>query len=181
MEAGEECDDGNNTRGDGCDEICQRERASCCNHPSVTCNSDAACPGGDTCCLAHCTDGVGVPACPGFVGAEVVPATVKRTKFIDREPDQVLQWWKTKGSFILTGSQATRLDPERQNVQVRLAERDPQGVRVDLWPASPVVQPDICTPNLFCFPRSGRPTRFKWKKVNDQAEVFSPGLRKGRF
>lgn len=294
VESVEQCDDGNTTSGDGCDETCNRERAGCCNNPSVTCNSDAACPGADTCCLTHCDtasnppscDGLGpacddnsqcgpggmccgpvcdngfvepgeecdegtnngasacacsagctnaglcsnnpstccvtdaecgggtccgngiptapeecddanridddacsnqcvikdgVPSCPGFVGADVVQATVKRTKFTDIEIDQLLERWKTKGSFILSGSQAKRFDPERQNVQVQFAERGLMGVRFDLWPASPLVQPDDCTPNLFCFPRKGLPTRFTWKKVKDQAEMFSPGLRKGRF
>lgn len=294
LDPGEQCDDGNTIPGDGCDETCQRERASCCDNPNVTCNSDAACPGGDTCCLTHCDSGpepgcdglgsacsddtqcdsggmccppvcgngfveldeecdengnnggpacacstdckvaglctgdasvcgvtdadcataggaccgngivtspeecddknrvdddgcsnqctteVGVPACPGFVGPEVVQATVKRTKLTDQEPNQIIERWKTKGSFILSGSQAKRFDPERQNVQVRFAERDQSGNRVELWTDSPVIEPDKCTPDLFCFPRSGRATRFRWK-FKDPDESSNPGVRKGRF
>jgi cysteine-rich repeat protein len=294
VETGEQCDDGNITAGDGCDETCQRERASCCTNPNTTCNSDAACPGGDTCCLTHCdtgtnppscdglgglcatdtqcqpagmccgpvcgngfaepgeqcdegsdngtlgglcsidckstgvctddpsvacvTDGdcasgtccgngivtppeqcddknridddacsnqctteVGVPACAGFAGPEVVQATVRRTRFVNKDLNQVLERWTTRGSMIRSTSQAKRFDPERQPVQVRFAERNANGERVEIWPASPLINPNDCSPGVFCFPRTGRPTRFRWQKVRDPEEVFSPGLRTGKF
>jgi hypothetical protein len=66
-------------------------------------------------------------------------------------------------------------------VQLRYAERAANGSRVELWPASPLVSPSDCPPNLFCFPRRGTPTRFKWKKVRDPDELFTPGLHRGRF
>lgn len=53
-EASEQCDDGNTTPGDGCDEICQQELLTCCGNPGISCNNDGACPTGDTCCLGHC-------------------------------------------------------------------------------------------------------------------------------
>jgi cysteine-rich repeat protein len=152
VSAPEECDDGNRIDDDGCSN--------------------------------NCTENDGIPSCTGFGAAQAIQATVKLTKLFDRNggaPDGNIEKWRSKGSFTLSARQVARFDPERQVVQIRLAQKDALGEREELWASHPFVPPNECQPEeLFCFERRGRTNRFRWK-YKDADEDRNPGLRKGSF
>lgn len=203
VEPGEQCDEGdaNGGPGCGCSSTCTFA-GTCTDDPSRCCTSDSECVAGTCCgngvvtapeecddanridddtCSNECKVVQGVPACPGFQGTEVVQATVRRTMLLDRGLDGTVERWRTRGSAILSPAQASRFDPERQNVRFLFAERDANGDRVELWPSSPVISPASCPPAASCYERRGRASRFRWRKVRDASETHSPGVRRSRF
>jgi cysteine-rich repeat protein len=57
IDAGEQCDDNNNTPGDGCNGACVIEACYTCAGAPSTCTPITACIGGDGCCPTGCTLG----------------------------------------------------------------------------------------------------------------------------
>ncbi len=68
VEGAEECDDGNNDPGDGCDASCQLEKFFCCDDETTSCNSDATCGAGSCCSEGRCNVGGVSPMCDASGG-----------------------------------------------------------------------------------------------------------------
>jgi cysteine-rich repeat protein len=63
VDAGEACDDGNTTSGDGCEANCVVQTCSTCSGAPSSCAPIVTCVGGDGCCAPGCTH-ADDPDCP---------------------------------------------------------------------------------------------------------------------
>jgi cysteine-rich repeat protein len=206
VDPGEGCDEGPENGAGSCTcsadcrnaGVCTVDAVTCCTE-DADCSSETCCGDGtvsapeecddgnridDDGCSNNCTENDGIPSCVGFGAAQAIQATLKLTKLFDKSggsPDRNIEKWKSKGSFTLSESQAARFDPERQVVQIKLAQKAGMGEREELWANHPFVPPNECQPEEpFCFQRRGRADHFRWK-YKDTDEGMNPGLRKGSF
>jgi cysteine-rich repeat protein len=67
VDAGEQCDDGNHTDGDGCHHNCQREECTVCTGAPSACTPITTCTNADGCCAPGCTDS-NDDDCPTLIG-----------------------------------------------------------------------------------------------------------------
>lgn len=137
----EDCDDGNTVEDDLCDSSCQ------------------AVPGGTP--LLGCED---------LTGPNIVPASIKVTKFKDTDADAAADRWKAKGEGIfVTG---LTIDPDTEDVRI-IFNNTPNGLLF-----SSTLAPANC--GISCFVQ--KDPKLKWKFKDKEADVpGSPSWRKGKF
>ena len=137
----EDCDDGNTIPDDLCDLACQ------------------AVPGGTP--LLGCED---------LTGPNIVPASIKVTKFKDTDADMSADRWKAKGEGIF--ATGLTIDPDTENVRI-IFNNTPDG---ELF--SSTLAPANC--GISCFVQ--KDPKLKWKFKDKEADVpGSPSWRKGKF
>jgi cysteine-rich repeat protein len=139
QEGDEACDDGNTIAGDACDNACSLN-----------------------------PQGILVLGCEDLFGPHLVPAFVRRTKFIDGRPTPGIDKWRTRGDFNLaTGVQ---IDADSEPVRVLFN----QGT-------SPTPLYDaLLAPGSFL--QGGSVVRPNWSFLDKEADVPGAlGWRKGKF
>jgi len=173
----EQCDLGTaNNDGDPCTATCQI--AGKCTTAGTPCVTAADCPSGEGCCgndivegPEQCDDGNSIPndtcannctlfggppilGCEDLVGPNIVPASIKTTKFKDKPTPPDFDRWKTKGTFVFT--QGLTVDPDSQPVKI-IYNNVLSG---ELF--SSQLDPGDCNPPFAtCFLQSGTPTKPK--------------------
>ena len=137
----EDCDDGNTVEDDLCDSSCQ------------------AVPGGTP--LLGCED---------LTGPNIVPASIKATKFKDTDSDTIADRWKAKGEGIF--ATGLTIDPDTEDVRI-IFNNTPTGLLF-----SSTLAPANC--GISCFVQ--KDPKLKWKFKDKEADVpGSPSWRKGKF
>jgi cysteine-rich repeat protein len=194
----EQCDLGTaNNDGDPCTATCQI--AGKCTTANTPCVTAADCPVGEGCCgndivegPEQCDDGNSIPndtcannctlfagppilGCEDLTGPNVIPASIKTTKFKDKPSPADFDRWKTKGTFVF--AQGLTVDPDSQPVKI-IYNNILSG---ELF--SSQLDPGDCNPPLAtCFVQSGTPTKPKWKFLDKEADLAgAPSWHKGKF
>lgn len=137
----EDCDDGNTVEDDLCDSACQ------------------AVPGGTP--LLGCED---------LTGPNIVPASIKATKFKDTNSDMSADRWKAKGEGIF--ATGLTIDPDTEDVRI-IFNNTPDG---ELF--SSTLDPEDC--GIACFVQ--KDPKLKWKFKDKEADIAgAESWRKGKF
>ena len=192
----EQCDLGgqNGVMGSPCSSTCGVSGK--CKGSGTVCTVAADCPMGQGCCgndlveaNEACDDGnaiendvctsacdanpLGTPlvGCDDLVGPNVIPASVKVTKFKDTSDAADIDRWKAKGEFIFT--QGLPIDPDTQPVKI-IYNNTPSGLLFESQ-----LDPADCIPTP-CFVQNGVKT--KWKFKDKEADLAgAPSWRKGKI
>lgn len=143
VEANESCDDGNSIENDPC---------------FATCDGNAL--------------GTPILGCEDLTGPNIIPASIKVTKFNDKPTPVDFDRWKTKGEFIFT--QGLSIDPDTQPVKI-IYNNNLSGL---LFQST--LDPADCIPTP-CFVQGGTPAKPKWKFKDKEADLAgAPSWRKGK-
>jgi len=144
VEANEGCDDGNDIENDPC---------------FATCDGNAL--------------GTPILGCEDLTGPNIIPASIKVTKFNDKPTPADFDRWKTKGEFIFT--QGLTIDPDTQPVKI-IYNNNTSGL---LFQST--LDPGDCIPTP-CFVQGGSVAKPKWKFKDKEADLAgAPSWRKGKL